>query len=94
MRIKEEDKCRAAFSMPKDACEPMVMFFELTNSLVTCQTMTNNLLRNIIETGDVVAFIDDVVVGTETEEEHSDIIEKVLRRMAENDLFVKPEKCM
>jgi len=88
MRIKEEDKCRAAFSMP------MVIFFELTNSLMTCQTMMNNLLRNIIEIGDVAAFIDDVVVGTEIEEEHSDIVEKVLRRMAENDLFVKPEKCM
>jgi len=94
MRIKKEDECKAAFSMPKDACEPMVMFFGLTNSLVTFQTMMNNLLRDIIETGDVAVFIDDVVVGTEIEEEHNDIVEKVLRRMAENDLFVKLEKYM
>jgi len=94
VRIKEEDKCKAAFLMLKDVCEPMVMFFGLTNSLVTCQAMMNNLLIDIIETGDIAAFIDNVVVGTEIEEKHSDIVEKVLRRMAENDLFVKPEKCM
>ena len=54
--------------------------------------MMNNLLRNIIEAGDVVTFIDDVMVGTETEEGHNDIVEKVLKKMGENDLFVKPEK--
>ena len=48
----------------------------------------------MIEAGDVVAFIDDVMVETETEEGHDDIVEKVLRKMAENDLFVKPEKCV
>ena len=53
----------------------------------------NNLFRDIIKVEDVAAFIDDVMVGTETEE-HGDIVEKVLRRIAENDLFVKPEKCV
>ena len=68
MRIKEEDKCRAAFSMPKDACKPMVIFFELTNSLVIFQAIINDLLRNIIEIGDVVMFIDNIMVKTETKE--------------------------
>jgi len=56
--------------------------------------MMNNLFRDIIEVEDVVAFIDDVMVGTETEEEHDDIVEEVLKRIAENNLFVKPEKCV
>ena len=51
-----------------------------------------DLFRNMIETGDMTTFIDDVMVGTETEEEHDDIVEEILRRIAENDLFVKPEK--
>ena len=48
----------------------------------------------MIEAGDVAAFINDVMVRTEMEEEHNDIMEEVLRRMTENDLFVKLEKCV
>ena len=54
----------------------------------------SNLLRDMIETGDVVAFIDNIMVRIETEEGNDDIVEEVLRRIAENDLFVKLEKYM
>ena len=40
----------------------------------------------------VVAFVDNISVGTEIEEEHDKIIEKVLRRLEENNLYVKLEK--
>jgi len=52
----------------------------------------NNLLKDMIEKREVAAFIDDVMIATETEEEYNEIVEKVLKRMEENDLFVKPEK--
>ena len=52
------------------------------------------MLRDIIEAGDVAVFIDDIMVGTEIEEGHDNIAEEVLRRMVENDLFVKSEKCV
>jgi len=78
--------------MPEGAFEPTVMFFGLTNSQATFQTIMNDLLRDMIEAGDAAAFIDDIMIGTETEEEHSKIVEEVLRRMAKNDLFVKLEK--
>ena len=94
VRIKEEDEWKAVFSIPEGAFELTVMFFRLTNSPVTFQAITNNLLRDMIEAGDVAAFIDDVMVRTEMEEEHNDIMEEVLRRMTENDLFVKLEKCV
>ena len=80
--------------MPEDASKLMVIFFGLTNSLVTFQAIMNNLLRDMIETGDVVAFIDNIMVRIETEEGNDDIVEEVLRRIAENDLFVKLEKYM
>ena len=54
---------------------------------MTFQTMINNLLRDIIETGDIVTFIDDMMVRMETEKEYDSIIEEVLGRIAENDLF-------
>jgi len=56
--------------------------------------MINKILRDMINEGKVAAFVDDVLVGTETEEGHNEIVEKVLRRLEENDLYVKPEKCV
>ena len=70
------------------------MFFGLTNLLVTFQIMMNDLLRNIIEVEDIVVFINNVMVEIEIEKRYDNIIEEVLRKMAENDLFVKPEKYM
>jgi len=43
--------------------------------------------------GEVTKFIDDVIVGTDEEECHDKVIEEVVRRLAENDLYIKPEKC-
>ena len=56
--------------------------------------MMNEILRDLINEGKVVAFVDDVLVGTETEEGHDEIVEEVLRRLEENDLYIKPEKCV
>ena len=78
--------------MPEDAYELVVMFFRLTNLLETFQVMMNDLLRNLIKIGDVAASINNVMVGMETEKENNDIMIKILKRMAENNLFVKPEK--
>jgi len=80
--------------MPEGSFEPMVMFFGLTNSLATFQAMMNDLLRDLVVEEKVAVFIDDMIVTTETEEEHDEIVEEVLRRLEENDLFVKPEKCV
>ena len=78
--------------MLEGAFEPMIMFFGLTNSLATFQAIINDLLRNIIEARDIVVFIDDVMVGTETEKGHDEIVKEVLKKMEENNLFVKLEK--
>ena len=56
-------------------------------------TMINEILYDLINTGEIASFIDDIIVGTEKEEGHDEIIEKVVKRLAENDLYVKPEKC-
>jgi len=93
MRIKEGDDWKVMFMMSEGLFEPIVMFFGLTNSPVTFQAMMNELLRDLINTGKVAAFIDDVIVGMETEKRHDEIVAEVIRRMEENDLYIKPEKC-
>ena len=94
MRIKKENEWNAAFSMPEGSFEPIVMFFGLTNLLATFQVMMNDLLRDLVVEKKIVVFIDDVMIATETEEGHNKIVEKVLRRLEENDLFVKLDKCI
>ena len=69
------------------------MFFGLTNSPATFQVMMNELLRDLINTRKVAAFIDDVIVETEMEEEHDELVAEVIKRLEENNLYVKPEKC-
>ena len=54
----------------------------------------NDLLRDIVVEEKVIVFIDNVMIVTEMEEEHDKIVEEVLRRLEENNLFVKLEKCM
>jgi len=54
----------------------------------------NEILRDLINEGKVVAFVDDVLVGIEAKKGHDKIVEKVLRRLEENDLYVKLEKCI
>ena len=93
IRIKEEDKWKVAFTTPEGLFEPTVIFFRLTNSPATFQAIINEILRDLINTGKVASFIDDIIVGTEEEEEHNEIVEEVIRRMEENNLYMKLEKC-
>ena len=73
--------------------KPTVMFFGLTNSPATFQVMINELLRDLINIGKVAVFIDDVIIETEGEEGHDELVAEVIKRLEENDLYVKPEKC-
>ena len=90
--IKKKDEWKAAFTIPEGLSELTVMFFGVTNLLVIFQTIMNEILQDLINTGKVASFIDDVIIGTEREEEHDELVEEVVRRLAENNLYVKLEK--
>jgi len=94
VQVKEGDEWKAAFTTYVGSFEPVVMFFGMTNSPAMFQAMMNEILRDMINEGKVVAFVDDVLVGMETEEGHDEVVEEVLKRLEENDLYVKPEKCI
>ena len=67
------------------------MFFRLTNSSVTFQVIMNKILRDLINTKKVAAFINDIIVGTESEG-HNELVEEVIKRLEENNLYIKLEK--
>ena len=54
----------------------------------------NEILRDLINEKKVAAFVNNVLVGTETEEGHDEIVEEILKRLEEKDLYIKPEKCV
>ena len=72
--------------------ELIVMFFRMMNSPAIFQAMTNEILRDLINKGKVTAFVDDVLVETETKKGHNEIVKEILRRLEKNDLYIKPEK--
>ena len=68
--------------------------FGLINSLVTFQAIINDILRDLIGTGDVAVFIDNVLAGTENKKKHEEIVEEVLNWIEKNNLYIKPENCV
>jgi len=73
--------------------ELTIIYFGLTNSSTTFQMMMNDLFHDIINQGNMATFINDIIVATEIEEGHDEVVEKVLKQLKKNDLFVKLEKC-
>ena len=91
--ICEGNEWKAAFTMHKGSFEPLVMYFGLCNSPATFQMMMNEIFHDMSDV--CVVYIDDLMIFTPTDnqEEHDRIMLRVLRRLCDNDLFVKPEKC-
>ncbi|GLB45151.1 putative retrotransposable element tf2 155 kda protein type 1-like [Lyophyllum shimeji] len=93
VHIKEGDEWKAAFRTNRGLFEPLVMFFGLTNSPATFQTMMNDIFRDLIAQGVVCVYLDDILIYTKTLEEHRRITRIVLDCLCEHRLFLKPEKC-
>src|SRR5713226_619998 len=79
--------------MNKGMFEPLVMFFSLTNSPAMFQSMMNELFKDLIDTGLVLIYMDDILITTKMMEQHRELIKQVLQCLQDNNLFLKPEKC-
>jgi len=93
VHIKPGDEWKAAFRTNWGLFEPLVMFFGMTNSPATFQTMMNDVFRTVIAEGIVVVYLDNILIFTKTEEEHEQVVQRVLEILAEHKLFLRPEKC-
>ena len=74
IRIKEGDEWKVAFRTNKGLFEPTVMFFGLTNSPATFQTFMNHILKDLINEGRVIVYLDEILVFTDTREEHRKLV--------------------
>ena len=71
----------------------MVMFFGLKNSPAAFQAMMNDIFGDLIQEGQVMVYLDDILVFGNDRTEHRKIVKEVLQRLLDNDLFAKAEKC-
>jgi len=92
IHIKEGDEWKTAFRTRYGLYEYLVMPFGLANAPATFQNMINEVLRDLIDQG-VVAYMDDILIYSPTEDEHVHIVMSILRLLQENGLAVAPEKC-
>jgi hypothetical protein len=91
--IREGDEWKAAFRTNRGLFEPLVMYFGLTNSPATFQTMMNEIFQDLITEGIVSVYLGDILIFTDSLEEHRWITCLVLDRMREHKLYLRPEKC-
>ena len=102
VRIKDGDQWKAAFITNQGLFEPTVMFFGLTNSPATFQTMMNTIFHEEMAQGWLTIYMDDMAIHTgpkegETPQQHQDRhqqrVKQVLTMLQRHNLFLKPEKC-
>ena len=77
------------FTTLQGSFELSVIFFKLTNSF---QMMINEVLQDLINTGEVVSFINNIIRGIKEEERYDEVVKEVVKRLAENDLYMKLKK--
>ena len=92
VRIRDGDQWKAAFRTSQGHFEPVVMNFGLTNAPATFQHMMNDIFQDLRGVY-VIIYLDDILIFSEDRASHTGHVQEVLRRLQENDLFCKPEKC-
>ena len=53
----------------------------------------NHIFADLVVKGKVNVYLDDILIATETLEEHRKLVHEVLKRLRDNDLYLNPEKC-
>ena len=86
--IKEGDEWKAAFRTNHGLFELLVMFFGLTNSPATCQTMMDNIFEELITEGVVVVYMNDILIFRETLEDHRKVTCQVLEILERHKLYL------
>lgn len=92
VRIKEGDEWKTAFRTRYGHFEYTVMPFGLTNAPATFQSHINYVLAGLVDVTCIV-YLDDILIFSDTEEDHEKHVKEVLQRLREAKLFCNPKKC-
>ena len=69
------------------------MFFCPTNSPATFQTFMNHILKDLIDGGYIIVYLDNILVFTGIREEHRKLVQRVLDSLHKHKLYLRLEKC-
>ncbi|KAG1927373.1 retrotransposable element [Pimephales promelas] len=92
IRIREGDEWKTAFSTTTGHYEYTVMPFGLANSPSVFQSFVNEIFRDMLNRN-LIVYIDDILIYSETFEDHVREVRAVLQRLIENQLYAKLPKC-
>uniref|UniRef100_A0A4W5LZ43 ribonuclease H n=1 Tax=Hucho hucho TaxID=62062 RepID=A0A4W5LZ43_9TELE len=92
VRIRQGDEWKTAFNIPTGHYEYQVMPFGLTNAPAVFQALINDVLRDMLNQF-VFVYLDDIQIFSGSLQEHEKHVLRVLRRLLDNHLYIKPEKC-
>jgi transposase InsO family protein len=92
IRMKEGEEWKTAFRTRYGHYEYTVMPFGLTNAPATCQALVNDVLREHLDIF-VVAYLDDILIYSQSEKEHKEHVYKILTLLQQHHLLVDPDKC-
>jgi hypothetical protein len=93
VHIREGDQWKAAFKTNRGLFEPTVMFFGLCNSLATFQAMMDEIFGDMINDCIIIVYMDDIFLFAPDKITLTSNTKRVLQRLRDNDLFLKPAKC-
>lgn len=94
VQIKDGDQWKAAFKTKRGLFEPTVMFFGLCNSPATFQAMMNDIFKDMLTKDWLQIYMDDILIGATNDDDLRDKTIRVVKRLRNNDLFVKSKKCV
>ncbi|KAL0187602.1 hypothetical protein M9458_014701, partial [Cirrhinus mrigala] len=92
IRIREGDEWKTAFSTTTGHYEYSVMPFGLVNSPSIFQAFINDTFRDMLNRW-VIIYIDDILIFSDTMDQHVQHVRAVLQRLIDNQLYAKMEKC-
>jgi hypothetical protein len=93
VQIHPDDIKKTAFKTPLGLFKSLVMTFELCNTPATFQTFMDMQFADIIATGHIVIYLDDILIFVETLWELTQLTHQVPQRIQDLDLFLRPAKC-
>lgn len=91
--IHEDSIHKTGFVTPEGHFEYLKMPFGLCNSPTVYQRIINGTLRRLIETGNVLVYVDDVLLVSETIADGIKLLREVLKTLTEAGFSVNLRKC-
>jgi len=93
IRMKKEHEWKMAFKTHYGLYKPTVMFFGMCNSPATFQGMMDQIFKDKIHNKWIIVYMDNILVFSKTKEGLREITKKVLQKLCDNNLYLKPGKC-